>query len=61
MPQLRGNDPILGINTYLKDNLHMAQNHMKQQADQHHLERVFQEGDQVFLQLQPYKQTPLKS
>jgi hypothetical protein len=36
----------------LKDNLHMAQNHMKQQVDQHCSERVFQEGDQVFLRLQ---------
>jgi hypothetical protein len=45
----------------LKDNLHMAQNRMKQQADQHPSERVFQEGDQVFLWLQPYKQISLKS
>jgi hypothetical protein len=45
----------------LKDNLHMAQNSMKQQADQHHSERVFQEGDQVFLRLQPYKKTSLKA
>jgi hypothetical protein len=33
---------------------------MKQQADQHRSERVFQEGDQVFLRLQPYKKTSLK-
>jgi hypothetical protein len=39
----------------------MAQNCMKQQADEQHSERVFQEGDQVFLRLQPYKQTSLKS
>ena len=45
----------------LKDNLHIAQNRMKQQADQHHSERVFQEGDQVFLCLQLYKQTSLKA
>ena len=44
----------------LKDNLHQGQNHMKQQEDQHHLERKFKEGDQVFLRLQPYKQTSLK-
>ena len=37
----------------------MAQ--MKQQADQGHSERQFAEGDQVFLQLQPYKQTSLKA
>ena len=44
----------------LKDNLHQAQNRMKQQADQHRSEHTFQEGDQVFLQLQPYKQTSIK-
>jgi hypothetical protein len=44
----------------LKENLVMAQNHMKQQADQGRSERQFVEGDQVFLRLQPYKQTSLK-
>jgi hypothetical protein len=38
----------------------MAHNHMKQQADQGHSECQFAEGDQVFLRLQPYKQTSLK-
>jgi hypothetical protein len=38
----------------------MAQNHMKQQADQGHSECQFVEGDQVFLHLQPYKKTSLK-
>jgi hypothetical protein len=33
----------------LKENLVMAQNHMKQQADQGRSERHFVEGDQVFL------------
>ena len=33
----------------LKDNLVMAQNCMKQQADQVRFERQFVEGDQVFL------------
>jgi hypothetical protein len=33
----------------------MAQNRMKQQADQGRSERQFAEGDQVFLRLQPYK------
>jgi hypothetical protein len=42
----------------LKDNLTMAQNRMKQQADQHHSERIFEVGDWVFLRLQPYKQFP---
>jgi hypothetical protein len=44
----------------LKDNLVMAHNQMKQQVDQHHSEHHFEEGDQVFLHLQPYKQTSLK-
>jgi hypothetical protein len=44
----------------LKDNLTMAQNRMKQQADQHHSERRFEVGDWVFLRLQPYKQMSLK-
>ena len=44
----------------LKENLIMAQNHMNKQADQGHSECQFSEGDQVFLQLQPYKQTSLK-
>ena len=38
----------------------MAQNRMKQQADQGRSERQFAEGDQVFLRLQPYKKTSLK-
>jgi hypothetical protein len=45
----------------LKENLVMAQNHMKKQADQGHSERQFAEGDQVFLWLQPYKKTSLKA
>ena len=44
----------------LKDNLNLAQNRMKQQADQHHSERIFDVGDWVFLHLQPYKQISLK-
>jgi hypothetical protein len=44
----------------LKDNLTMAQNLMKQQADQHRSERIFEVGDWVFLRLQPYKQMSLK-
>jgi hypothetical protein len=38
----------------------MAQNQMKQQVDQHRSECSFNEVDQVFLLLQPYKQTSLK-
>ena len=44
----------------LKDNLVTSQNRMKQQANQHHSERSFEEGDWVFLRLQPYKQMSLK-
>jgi len=39
----------------LKDNLVLAQNRMKQQADQHHSKISFDVGDWVFLRLQPYK------
>jgi hypothetical protein len=44
----------------LKDNLTMAHNRMKQQADQHRSERSFEVGDWVFLRLEPYKQMSLK-
>ena len=44
----------------LKDNLMLAQSRMKQQADQHRIERSFDVGDWVFLRLQPYKQMSLK-
>jgi hypothetical protein len=43
----------------LKQNLTEAQNHMKQQADQHQTEREFAEGDMVFLRLQPYCQSSI--
>jgi hypothetical protein len=44
----------------LKDNLVIAQNGMKQQADQHRNERQFEVGYWVFLRLQPYKQMSLE-
>eukprot|EP00253_Pinus_taeda_P018529 PITA_18529 len=44
----------------LKDNLVLARNRMKQQADQHRSERSFDVGDWVFLPLQPCKQMSLK-
>jgi len=44
----------------LKDNLVLAQNGMKQQADQHRSEISFDVGDWVLLRLQPYKQMSLK-
>jgi hypothetical protein len=44
----------------LKENLVMAQNHMKKQADQGRFECEFEEGDQVLFRLQPYKKNSLK-
>ena len=44
----------------LQDNLNMAQNRMRKQADQHRTKREYEEGDQVFVRLQPYKQLSLK-
>jgi hypothetical protein len=44
----------------LRNNLTMAQNCIKQQADQHRSERSFEVGDWVFLRLQPYKQMSVK-
>ena len=45
----------------LKDNLNLAQNRMKQQANQHRSERSFNVGDWVFSRLKPYKQMSLKN
>ena len=44
----------------MKDNLVASQNRMKQLEDQHCNERSFEEGDWVFLRLQPYKHMSLK-
>ena len=44
----------------LKDNLNLAQNRMKKQANQHRNKKIFYVGDLVFLLLQPYKQMSLK-
>ena len=44
----------------LKYNLNLAQNRIKQYADQHYNDRSFDVGDWVFLRLQPYKQMSLK-
>ena len=38
----------------------MAENRMKQEADQHHSERSFEVGYWMFLRLQPYKKMSLK-
>ena len=45
----------------LKDNLIMAQNRMRKQADQRITEREFEVGDWVFIIIQPYKQVSFKS
>nr|XP_027071578.1 uncharacterized protein LOC113696351 [Coffea arabica] len=44
-------------NTLLKENLLQAQNRMKQLADKRRTDRNFEEGDWVYLKLQPYRQT----
>ena len=48
------------ITKILRDNLSTSINRMKQQANKNRSERSFQEGDMVFVRLQPYKQTSLK-
>ena len=67
---LRENSKVQAVEDYLdhqqqvlqrlKDNLTLAQNRMKQQADQHRNQRSFDVGNWVFLWLQPYKQMSLK-
>ena len=55
--QLEENKKVMQV---LQDNLSIAQNHIKQQADQHRTEREFEIVDWVFVRLQPYKQLPLR-
>lgn len=45
----------------LKDNIPMAQNQQKKYADQQGIERFFEVGDMVYLRLQPYRQSSLKT
>ncbi|XP_019244393.1 PREDICTED: uncharacterized protein LOC109224260 [Nicotiana attenuata] len=45
------------LNRILQDNLSKAQNQMKLYADSKRSERTFEEGDWVFLKLQPYRQS----
>ena len=47
--------------TLLKQNLVAAQTRMKAQADQHRSDKSFQEGDWVYLRLQPYRQLSLRT
>lgn len=42
--------------TILKANLQQAQNRIKQFADKHRSDRQLQEGDLVYLKIQPYRQ-----
>jgi hypothetical protein len=44
----------------LKENLQVAQNRQKVNADRHRIEHSFEVGDLVFLRLQPYRQSSLK-
>ena len=46
---------------HLKENLTLAQNQMKQQANQHRTEWSFNVGDCVLLRLHPYKQMSLQT
>lgn len=48
------------LQTLLKRNLVKAQERMKHYADKKRSEREFNEGEEVFLKLQPYKQHSLK-
>jgi len=43
----------------LQQHLYRAKHRMKKQADQHRSERSFDEGDSVYLKLQPYVQSSL--
>jgi len=45
----------------LKENLNKAQNQMKLQADKNITEQVFQEGNWVYLRLQPYRRKSVAS
>jgi hypothetical protein len=51
--KLKSRDQILQL---LKENLYRSQNRMKLYADLRRTERHFQEGDWVYLRLQPYRQ-----
>ncbi|KAE8709758.1 hypothetical protein F3Y22_tig00110328pilonHSYRG00349 [Hibiscus syriacus] len=47
------------LNSLLREQLLKASNRMKQISDQHRTAREFQVGDEVYLKLQPYRQTSI--
>lgn len=47
---------IINIQGLLRENLHKAQERMKTFADLKRSDREFNEGDEVFLRLHPYRQ-----
>lgn len=47
------------LSTLIQQQLHRAQTRMKAQADKGHSERQFQEGELVYLKLQPHVQTSI--
>ena len=53
-------DPRQYFLQLLNVNMDITQNSIKQQANKHHSERIFQVGDWVVLSLQPCKQMSLK-
>ncbi|XP_059458363.1 uncharacterized protein LOC132187956 [Corylus avellana] len=55
--QLQTRDHLLQL---LKENIQRSQDRMKRYADLKRTERSFQEGDWVYLRLQPYRQLSLK-
>lgn len=55
--ELQSRDELMAV---LKRNLQVAQARMKQAYERKHAERVFEEGDWVYLKLQPHKQQSVK-
>ncbi|KAL0419043.1 UNVERIFIED_CONTAM: hypothetical protein Sradi_1317800 [Sesamum radiatum] len=55
--KLHGLPEILKVLQLLKHNLHQAQQRMKTYANRKRIEKEFEVGDEIFLKLQPYRQT----
>ena len=70
VPYLQGTSKVYAIADFLhnrgvtlctlKENLEMTKKRMKKQVDQHQPNCSFEEGEQVFLNLQHYKKNSLK-